>query len=271
MVWAWHLLILFALLWSLQINRHAAAFEEEQLIGWKGETYNVKQISATSPQSTGPWIETVSWVPRAFIYHHFLTPEECDHLIEIAKPKLERSMVVGQEKDLIDDIRTSYSASIGYGETKVVAEIEERIARWTHLPIRHQEPMEVLRYVNGQKYDAHWDWFDEDEVVKAGGSNRMATVLMYLSDVDPQAGGETALPLAIPLDSISQSVNGRGYSECAGRMGISIRPRKGDVLLFWDMDPEGHVPDRHALHASCPTFFGTKWTATKWIHNTPYR
>ena len=44
----------------------------------------------------------------------------------------------------------------------------------------------------------------------------------------------------------------------------------GDVLLFWDMEPGGREPDRHALHASCPTFSGTKWTATKWIHNTPY-
>ncbi|KXZ46131.1 hypothetical protein GPECTOR_46g200 [Gonium pectorale] len=145
-----------------------------------------------------------------------------------------------------------------------------------HLPVHNQEPMEVLRYVNGQKYDAHWDWFDDKEVRKEPGegskpsSNRMATVLMYLSDVDPSSGGETALPLAEPLDEVLQSVDGRGYSECAARSGISVRPKKGDVLLFWDMDPAGGTPDRHALHASCPTFNGTKWTATKWIHNLKY-
>ncbi|EFJ50018.1 hypothetical protein VOLCADRAFT_89416 [Volvox carteri f. nagariensis] len=260
---ATNLLIFCALLWPLPGNRQVTALEdviEEQLIGWKGETYNV-QKSATSPgPGSGPWVETVSWMPRAFVYHQFLTPAECDHLIELATPKLERSMVVGTDSDLIDDIRTSFSASIMYGETSIVSSIEERIARWT-----------VLRYVNGQKYDAHWDWFDDNEVAKAGGSNRMATVLMYLSDVDPAAGGETALPLAEPLDPHKQSVDGQGYSQCAARMGISIRPRKGDVLLFWDMDPAGLIPDRHALHASCPTFSGTKWTATKWIHNKPYR
>ncbi len=88
-------------------------------------------------------------------------------------------------------------------------------------------------------------------------------------DVEPAAGGETALPLAYPLDRELQSLEGRGFSECAAQMGLSVRPRKGDVLLFWDMDLDG-TPDRHALHASCPTTNGTKWTATKWIHNVRY-
>ncbi|KAG2445040.1 hypothetical protein HYH02_008908 [Chlamydomonas schloesseri] len=261
---------------------------EELLVGWKGETYNAggsHARSSTVPGDAGgggdgpsggaadegPWVETVSWVPRAFIFHGFLTHAECDHLIGLALPKLERSMVVGDQRDEVDPIRTSYSASIGYNETGIVADIEDRIARSTHLPRNHQEPMEVLRYVNGQKYDAHWDWFeDKDDSGSGGGGNRMATVLMYLSDVDPAAGGETALPLAMPLDLKAQSVKGHGYSECAAKMGISVRPRKGDMLLFWDMDPGGREPDRHALHASCPTTSGTKWTATKWIHNRPY-
>ncbi|PNW83399.1 hypothetical protein CHLRE_05g244700v5 [Chlamydomonas reinhardtii] len=249
---------------------------EELLVGWRGETYNAgaHTKSTTVPADSGdvgaPWIETISWVPRAFIYHGFLSHAECDHLIGLALPKLERSLVVGNKSDEVDPIRTSYSASIGYNETDVVADIEGRIARWTHLPRSHQEPMEVLRYINGQKYDAHWDWFDETETGGTGGGNRMATALMYLSDMEPAAGGETALPLAQPLDWEVQGVEGRGYSECASKMGISVRPKKGDVLLFWDMEPGGREPDRHALHASCPTFSGTKWTATKWIHNTPY-
>ncbi|KAG2430885.1 hypothetical protein HXX76_009858 [Chlamydomonas incerta] len=251
---------------------------EEVLVGWRGETYNAgAHTSSTTVPADGaaaaaaPWIETVSWVPRAFVYHGFLSPQECDHLIGLALPKLERSLVVGDSSDEVDPIRTSFSASIGFNETDVVAEIEDRIARWTHLPRDHQEPMEVLRYINGQKYDAHWDWFeDKSDAGGTPGGNRMATVLMYLSDVEPNAGGETALPLAQPLDWQVQAVQGRGYSECAAKMGISVRPKKGDVLLFWDMDPGGQQPDRHALHASCPTVAGTKWTATKWIHNTPY-
>lgn len=36
------------------------------------------------------------------------------------------------------------------------------------------------------------------------------------------------------------------------------------------MDIEGSKGDRKALHASCPTTKGMKWTATKWIHNKAY-
>lgn len=36
------------------------------------------------------------------------------------------------------------------------AAIEERIAAWTLLPVGNGEGLQVLRYRNGQKYDAHW-------------------------------------------------------------------------------------------------------------------
>lgn len=42
------------------------------------------------------------------------------------------------------------------GQTAVIAAIEARIAEWTRLPPDHGEPIQVLRYQNGQKYDAHW-------------------------------------------------------------------------------------------------------------------
>lgn len=149
---------------------------------------------------------------------------------------------------------------------------------------------------------------------------------------DVEAGGETTLPLAEPLDAAAQALE--APSKCAAEWGISVKPRcahararapahahthmpcdgsascgacgtratcrgasactvvhrgrgrsatsagvpppkaqprshaahvhllcavccggrrKGDALLFFDMDIMGGVGDRHALHASCPT------------------
>ena len=45
---------------------------------------------------------------------------------------------------------------------------------------------------------------------------------------------------------------------------------QGAALLFWDIFPDGNTTDRAALHASCPTTKGFKWTATRWIHTVPY-
>ncbi|PNX82581.1 prolyl 4-hydroxylase subunit alpha-1-like protein, partial [Trifolium pratense] len=51
----------------------------------------------------------LSWSPRAFLYKNFLTDEECDHLKELAKDKLEKSMVADNEsgKSIQSDVRTS--------------------------------------------------------------------------------------------------------------------------------------------------------------------
>lgn len=53
--------------------------------------------------------------------------------------------------------------------------------------------MQVLRYEHGQKYDPHYDYF-ADKVNIARGGHRIATVLMYLTDV--VKGGETLFPSA---------------------------------------------------------------------------
>eukprot|EP00195_Chlamydomonas_chlamydogama_P016075 CAMPEP_0202891768 /NCGR_PEP_ID=MMETSP1392-20130828/1746_1 /ASSEMBLY_ACC=CAM_ASM_000868 /TAXON_ID=225041 /ORGANISM="Chlamydomonas chlamydogama, Strain SAG 11-48b" /LENGTH=285 /DNA_ID=CAMNT_0049575621 /DNA_START=353 /DNA_END=1210 /DNA_ORIENTATION=+ len=195
---------------------------------------------------------------------------ECDHLVKIGNQRVSRSLVIDSKTGAskLDDIRTSYGAAFGRGEDPIIATIEEKIAEWTHIPPEHGEPIQVLKYVDGQKYDAHWDWFDDpvhhEEYLRDG--NRYATVLLYLSEVEE--GGETALPLAVAIDEDAQQIP--NPSPCAARMGIAVRPRKGDALLFYDMDVAGAKGDRAALHASCPTLKGTKWTATKWIHNKKY-
>lgn len=55
------------------------------------------------------------------------------------------------------------------------------------------EQLQILHYEHGQKYEPHADFFVDDYNLQAGG-NRVATVLMYLSNVDK--GGETIFPAA---------------------------------------------------------------------------
>ena len=69
----------------------------------------------------------------------------------------------------------------------VLARVEHRLARWTHLNITHQEDMQILRYAKGQKYGAHYDSL-------AAQSPRIATILLYLGN-GTLDGGETAFPV----------------------------------------------------------------------------
>ena len=43
----------------------------------------------------------------------------------------------------------------------------------------HGEGLQILHYEVGQKYEPHYDYFQDDYNTKNGGQ-RMATVLMYL-------------------------------------------------------------------------------------------
>ncbi|PNH08112.1 Prolyl 4-hydroxylase subunit alpha-3 [Tetrabaena socialis] len=171
----------------------AGAFSDgdERLIGWQGEQPapsdksssgdGVTRTTLHSANSSRPaWIQNISWKPRAFVYHNFLSDQEARHIIDLAHAQMKRSTVVGSKSEgVVDNIRTSYGTFLRRNQDPVIAAIEERLSLWSHLPVSHQEDMQVLRYGPTNKYGAHID-----------GLERVASVLIYL--VAPEDGGETA-------------------------------------------------------------------------------
>ncbi|EMS64054.1 Prolyl 4-hydroxylase subunit alpha-2 [Triticum urartu] len=141
---------------------------------------------------------------------------------------------------------------------EVVARIEERIAAWTFLPSENGESIQILHYKNGEKYEPHYDYF-HDKNNQALGGHRIATVLMYLSNIEK--GGETIFPNA--EGKLTQHKD-ETASECA-KNGYAVKPVKGDALLFFSLHPDA-TTDPDSLHGSCPVIEGQKWSATKWIH-----
>ncbi|CAN7102020.1 unnamed protein product [Brassica rapa subsp. narinosa] len=67
------------------------------------------------------WVEVISWEPRAVVYHNFLnlfdfTNEECEHLINLAKPNMAKSAVVDEKTGGSKDSRFashSYRSNLG--------------------------------------------------------------------------------------------------------------------------------------------------------------
>ncbi|KAK9741979.1 hypothetical protein RND81_03G141000 [Saponaria officinalis] len=161
-------------------------------------------------------------------------------------------------KSIPSEFRTSYGMFLEKAQDDIVAAIEARIAAWTFLPIENGESMQVLRYELGQKYEPHFDYF-QDKVNQQRGGHRIATVLMYLSNVEK--GGETVFPNS--KAKLRQPKND-SFSECA-QTGYAVKPRKGDALLFFSLHPDA-LTDPLSLHGSCPVIEGEKWSATKWIH-----
>lgn len=200
--------------------------------------------------------EIISWSPRIIILHNFLSMEECDYLRAIALPRLRISTVVDVKtgKGIRSEVRTSSGMFLSHEERKypMVQAIEKRISVYSQVPVENGELIQVLRYEKNQYYKPHHDYFSDTFNLQRGGQ-RIATVLMYLSE--NVEGGETHFPMA-----------GTGECSCGGKMmkGLSVKPVKGDAVLFWSMGLDGQS-DPNSVHGGCEVLAGEKWSATKWM------
>ncbi|KAI3445906.1 hypothetical protein Pfo_002571 [Paulownia fortunei] len=216
--------------------------------------------SGESSVSSIPF-QVLSWRPRALYFPNFATDEQCQSVIELAKSKLKPSSLAlrkGETAESTKGIRTSSGAFISASEdsTGTLEFVERKIARATMLPRSNGEAFNVLRYEVGQRYISHYDSFNPAEYGPQK-SQRIASFLLYLSDVEE--GGETMFP----FENGSNMNIGYDYKSC---IGLKVRPRRGDGLLFYSLFPNGTI-DETSLHGSCPVVKGEKWVATKWIRD----
>jgi prolyl 4-hydroxylase len=100
--------------------------------------------------------------------------------------------------------------------------------------------LQVLHYAPGERYHEHSDALPG----VAPNQQRVLTFLIYLNE--DYEGGETSFPA----------------------LGLNVRGRLGDGLLFRNATPDGR-PDERALHASLPVTNGVKHLASRWIRATP--
>ncbi|XP_051115300.1 probable prolyl 4-hydroxylase 7 [Andrographis paniculata] len=233
------------------------------LVALLAQSYKGKKFTygASSGQFDPSRVSQISWNPRAFIYRGFLSDDECDHLIYLGKDKLEESQVVDEENgiNVMSEYRTSSSMFLPTTiQDNIVSKIEAKIAAWTFLPQENGEDIQILRYKKGQKYGVHPDYAPDDVAEQERGGNRLATILMYLSNVD--LGGETVFPYS---QTKYGDTKGDYSSDCA-KQGQAVKPRKGDALLFFSLFPNGTI-DPSSMHEACPVIKGEKWSATKWI------
>ncbi|KAM7250464.1 hypothetical protein ACFE04_022347 [Oxalis oulophora] len=196
--------------------------------------------------------EVISWAPRIIVLHNFLSVGECDYLRALAAPRLRTSTVVDTKtgKGIKSNVRTSSGMFLTHQEKKypMVQAIEKRISVYSQIPVENGELIQQHRYEKDQFYRPHHDYFSDTR-----GGQRIATMLMYLSD--NVEGGETYFPMA-----------GSGDCSCGGKTvkGMSVKPIKGDAVLFWSMGLDGQS-DSSSVHGGCEILSGEKWSATKWM------
>lgn len=191
----------------------------------------------------------VMYDPRVVVFGDVLSDEECDALIELAKPRLARSLTVqtktgGEE---VNADRTSNGMFFQRGENPLVSRLEERIARLVNWPVENGEGMQILHYTPGTEYKPHYDYFDPKEpgtpsILRRGGQ-RVATFIMYLGE--PLKGGGTVFP----------------------DVHLEVSPKRGHAVFFSYERPH---PATKTLHGGSPVIEGEKWIATKWLRERKF-
>lgn len=196
-------------------------------------------------------IKRLSSDPYIVCIYDFLTDTEVEHLKTIGQPLLTRSMVVGEETgSAINAHRTSSSAFLNNVESEITKNIQKRAAKLVRANHQDVEALQVVHYKDGQKYEPHYDFFDRS---KEGGKTsigqqgqRMATLLVYLNDIDDDAGGQTFFPKVLN--------------------GLKINPKKNMAVFWYNVLPNGKEDER-TLHGGLPINKGEKWAVNIWIRD----
>ncbi|XP_077595012.1 prolyl 4-hydroxylase subunit alpha-1-like [Stigmatopora nigra] len=193
----------------------------------------------------GPVKEEDLWdQPRIVRYYDMVTDDDIKMIKELAKPNLLRSQVQDKDQNYAIPARISQNAWLGDMEYTVVDKLAKRLTDITGLDTSTAEKMQVVNYGVGGQYEPHIDFVEDDveePYAEFGTGNRIATWLLYISDVP--AGGATVFP----------------------KVGAISSPIKGSAVFWYNLHPSGKG-DFRTQHAACPVLVGSKWVANTWLH-----
>jgi prolyl 4-hydroxylase len=252
----------------------AAGHDEAQLIhlslvgsgiggerDWPEALALLREFAATSPRAAAeialidsmsidgegdpvaiPAHETVSSSPDVRWVRGLVSPDECAELIALSQPVFRPSVIIDPTNGMArpDPIRTSDAAMFPWvNETPLIHALNRRIAIASGTRVEQGEPLQVLRYLPGQRYSLHSD------ALPSSHDQRVLTVLVYLNA--SFGHGETLFP----------------------RSHLTLKGAPGDALIFRNIGANGRA-DRSAVHAGAPVTSGVKYLASRWIREHPF-
>ncbi|WP_083440194.1 prolyl hydroxylase family protein [Altererythrobacter epoxidivorans] len=182
-----------------------------------------------------------------FAIGDFLSAEECKRLCTmidlVAKPS------TLHEQDYASGFRTSYSGDLDPSDS-FVKSISRRIDDLLGMAPKCGEAIQGQRYLPGQQFKPHNDWFYTSEkyweLERKRGGQRCWTAMAFLNEVEE--GGETH------------------FTE----VGIKIEPKPG-VLLVWNNALPDGTPNEGTIHAGTPVLKGAKYVITKWYRTREWK
>ena len=180
--------------------------------------------------------------PRLELFQcrQFLDPDHCHALIALIDANRRPSTIADDNGDAY--FRTSETCDLEAGET-AVQRLEAMLEALNGIDPAYGEPLQGQRYVTGQEFKPHTDYFapngaDYAKFCSIAGQ-RSWTFMIYLNDVE--AGGATRFK----------------------EIGKTVRPELGKLLCWNNRNPDGSV-NPATLHHGMKVRKGAKYVITKW-------
>jgi len=267
-----------------------------------GEVFELPHVKG--PEGLPVSLEVMSLTPRVFDIYNFFNRAESKAIVDKALKetsethRMKRSST-GASGYNLNSKRTSENGFDTHGkEAMIVKHRCMDILGFDEYVESLTDGLQVLRYNLTTGYFPHMDWIDdrykkeEHNFDSAGvGSNRFATILLYMSDLEEGDGGETLfshgwpvgqaeedhVPLEVALETLRESGDVEGLlkrdsweeqmvANCRTR--LAVRPHSSRAVLFYSQHPDGS-DDQSSLHGGCPVIKGEKWAANLWAWNAP--
>lgn len=194
--------------------------------------------------------------PLVILIKNFMTPYECDYVINLGEPYIKKSEVCGRNGSKPDKNRTSMTAHIGKmfldddRYDPILANIRRKAGLYSEKNEKNVEPIQLVRYYPGQFFKSHYDYLDrtldiyKDNIEKNG--QREFTFFVYLNNVPNSNGGTT-------------------YFQ---KLNKHFKAKKGEAI-FWSNMVNGE-DDRRMLHSGTELKSGVKYGLNIWVREKEY-
>lgn len=187
-------------------------------------------------------IEVLNLRPQVIRVHEFLHNKESRTIRHLALPLLYRSTILNEAGRRSEtESRIAKTAWLSKSSHDLVEKIETKIHHLLKLSMQFSEKLQVVNYGLGGFYGPHVDASKGSSSVSNYAHDRLATVLMYLSE--PDLGGSTVFP----------------------KLNLSINAIENSAVVWYNLHKNGNN-DMSTIHSSCPVLLGSKWIATKWVN-----
>ncbi|XP_020811533.1 prolyl 4-hydroxylase subunit alpha-2-like [Drosophila serrata] len=188
--------------------------------------------------------EILSLDPYIVLFHDVVSPKYMHDIRNGSKSYLLPTSTYNPKegKSRIVSYRTSKSVWLPWDLNNATMGITTMLEDATSLDMNKSELFQVMNYGVGGVFKIHLDLLLKDEERFNGTADRIATGLVYLSEV--QQGGGTTFPY----------------------LNLTVFPQPGSVLFWYNQDTRGNE-DTYTSHAGCPVIVGSKWVMSKWIED----